>query len=58
MALMPPAGFVGAGRPLPPASAFLLFLDLPLFFLFVPDRVLVPRVLWLVFQVESRGVEE
>ena len=55
-------GANAAGRLLwcrsPPASAFLLFLDLPLLLLLVPDRVLVPRVLWLVFQVESRGVEE
>ena len=47
-----------AGIRLPPASAFLLFLDFPLLLLPVPVQVLVLRVLWLVYQVESRGVEE
>ena len=47
-----------AGIRLPPTPAFFLFLDFPLLLLLVPVRVLVPRVLWLVYQFESRGVEE
>ena len=47
-----------AGIPLSPASAFLLFLDFPLFLLLVPVRVPVLRVLKPGYQVESRGVEE